>query len=250
MNEAALRHSSHVELLSYQPKSRMGEPLAPRGSVVVYLAVHDSKALRALRSAVHSHALGTGLLEGIDKTDSDGLQVTIRHGDMVLAQDVPVPRDGRAVRLIMPYTGGKFEATGITLEGEGVSAFGVVHAPPLTVGERAALSLIPESMLALNLGVALAGGIAATNDEERRRQQEEQRQANQEAAAERAQQRAEAQAAAAEARAEARAERRAGGSLEVHLLESTLGVISPVLSASAMLEIRRSVVLNQVNIGG
>jgi hypothetical protein len=99
-------------------------------------------------------------------------------------------------------------------------------------------------MLSAQLGAALSGGIALNNDEERRRQAEEQRRAADEARLERAQQQAEAQAEAAEARAEARR----GGlmNIDIHMLDATVKSISSIQTATAMIGIRRQLLLDQM----
>ena len=90
--------------------------------------------------------------------------------------EVRVPRDGQAVRLILPFTGGEIETQELLVrsaEGAGVvDAVAVRHDPPLSAVEAAALTLLPRDLLSVNLGVALPGGIAMDNDEERRRQAE------------------------------------------------------------------------------
>jgi len=182
--------------------------------------------------------------------------VTLTYGDQVLADEVRVPRDGQAVRLILPFTGGEIETQELLVrsaEGAGVvDAVAVRHDPPLSAVEAAALTLLPRDLLSVNLGVALPGGIAMDNDEERRRQAEEQRRAADEARQERAQQQAEAQAEAAEARAEARREAREAGGIsrmEIHMLDSTIRSISSLQTASAMLGIRRDLLNDQMEHG-
>jgi hypothetical protein len=239
---------------SYSPTPARGVPLAPRGSVVIYLAASGSKHLRKLReSAKRGKRLKATELEQFDRAEQkDLVRVRLKYGGNVLADSVPVPLDGQVVRLILPYNGGELLDGELTLHGEGVerrvSAVGLRHNPPLTKVERAALKLVPASMSYLHLGAALPSALVGKNDEERRRQeQEHQRQeaehARQEANLERAQAQAEAQAEAAEARAEARR----GGSQDffAHLFDVSIQSMSPAMSAAAMLELRREALSEQ-----
>lgn len=247
MNELTPRstHASHIPVIKYEPKSRSGEVLAPRGSVVVYLAASGSQQLRAIHASARGRISKDVLLKDVDRVDKDGHLISLHYGDTILADKVRVPRDGTAVRLILPFIGGDLAAGELRvqpLEGESVvEAIAVRHDPPLSTIEQAALSLLPSDLLTVHLGAALPGGVAMDNDEERRRQADEQRRAADEARQEQAMQRAEAQADAAEARAEARQQRREGqGSLlEVHLLESTIKSLSSIQTAGAMINIRR-----------
>ncbi len=235
-----------VEL--YAPTAARGAPVAPRGSIVVYLAASGSKSLTKLReSAQRGKLLKATELEEFDRAEQkESLRVALRYAGTLLADAVPVPRDGRVVRLILPYNGGELFDGGLTLHGEGIensiSAVALRHDPPLTRVERAALDLVPASMRHLHVGAALPGALVGNNDQERRRQEDERRrqeqeQARQEANAERAQAQAEAQAD----RAEERAERRQGGrqDLFAHLFDSTIQTMSPAMSAAAMLQLRR-----------
>ena len=239
-----MSHSSQVPVVRYEPTSLRGEPLAPRGSVVVFLAARGSKELSAIRATASADGPAEALLAGTDAVDKDGYRVTLSYGDKTLAEEVPVPRDGRPVRLLLPFTGGEIEPGELLIrasgEGDEVEGVAVRHDPPLSAIEHAALTLLPKDMLSVNLGAALAGGVAGENDEERRRQEEAQR-AAEEARQEQAMAQAEAQAEAAEARAEARRE---GGQawesrVEIHMLDATVKSLSAFQTASSMLEIRR-----------
>ena len=248
--------ASPIPMVRYEPTTMHGEVLAPRGSVVVYLAARDSAGLEAIRAVAGGRDAADALLQDVDRVDEDGYAVTLTYGDQVLADGVRVPRDGQPVRLILPFTGGEIETQELLVrsaEGAGVvDAVAVRHDPPLSAVEAAALTLLPRDLLSVNLGVALPGGIAMDNDEERRRQAEEQRRAADEARQERAQQQAEAQAEAAEARAEARREAREAGGIsrmEIHMLDSTIRSISSLQTASAMLEIRRDLLKDQMEHG-
>lgn len=249
--------ASPIPVVRYEPTSLHGEVLAPRGSVVVYLAARDSRVLESIRAAAGGKEVAGAQLQDVDRLDEDGYAVTLTYGDQVLADQVRVPRDGQPVRLILPFTGGEIEAQELLVrsvdEGAGaVDAVAVRHDPPLSAVEAAALTLLPRDLLSVNLGAALPGGIAMDNEEERRRQAEEQRQAAEEARQERAQQQAEAQAEAAEARAEARREAREAGGisrLEIHMLDSTIRSITSLQTASAMLGIRRDLLNDQMEHG-
>jgi hypothetical protein len=239
-----LSKASQIPIVHYEPSSLRGEPLAPRGSVVVFLAARGSSQLDAIRATATEDGPAEALLAGTDAVDDDGLRVTLAYGDKVLAEEVPVPRDGRPVRLVLPFTGGEIDSGALQLhasaEGDVIEGIAVRHDPPLSAVEHAALTLLPKDVLSVNLGVALPGGIAGGNDEERRRQEEAQR-AAEEARQEQAMAQAEAQAEAAEARAEARRE---GGHawesrVEIHMLDATVKSLSAFQSAASMLEIRR-----------
>lgn len=251
MKDTGRYGGQQVPVVKYEPTSRRGEALAPRGSVVVYLAAAGSEQLTAIRD----HGAGRAAelsMAGIDQIDPDGQPATLTYGDRVLAEGVAVPRDGRAVRLVLPYTGGELDASQLLVSsGEGeqaIDAVAVRYDPALSAVEQAALTLIPRDQLTVNLGAALAGGIALDNEEERRRQQEEQQRAAEEARMEQAMAAAEARADAAEARHDARG----GGDpsrFDVHLLDITAQTISPVQSAIAMLEIRRELLQGQLEHG-
>ena len=233
-------NSHSLKIVRYSPASRRGDAIAPRGSVVVYLAAAGSERLAAIHQAARGGAVHGRLLAGVDEIPQRALsKVTVSYGGKVLAAEIPVPADGSAVRLILPYNGGELVAEDLQIRaddgGERVAALAVVHAPPLSRVEEAALALVPQSALHLNLGVALPGGIAGINDEERRRAAEDARQEAQQAAGE-------ARAEAAAARAEARAERAAGGDirqLDLHLLDQSVVAMGPALAAAEMLELRR-----------
>jgi len=238
-------YTNQIPMVRYEPSSLHGEVLAPRGSVVVYLAAQGSEQLTSIRATAGGRRAAETLLEGVDRVDADGHLVSVTYADQVLAAEVPVPRDGRPVRLILPFTGGEVDAAELivtTTEGPGVvDAVAVRHDPPLSAVEQAALTLLPRDQLSVNLGAALPGGIALDNEEERRRQEEEQRQAAEEARNERAAEQAEARAEAAEARAEQRREAREAGEgsrLDIHLLDATIKTLSSFQTANAMIEIR------------
>lgn len=232
----------------YAPTAARGAPLAPRGSIVVYLAVSGSKSLTKLReSAQRGKPLKASELEEFDRAgQKQSLRVALRYAGTLLADSVPVPSDGRVVRLILPYNGGELSDGGLTLHGEGieksVSAVALRHDPPLTRVERAALDLVPASLRHLHVGAALPGALVGNNDQERRRQEDERQRQEQEHARQEANAaRAEAQAEAQAALVEARAEQRAGGRQELfaHLFDSTIQTMSPAMSAAAMLQLRR-----------
>jgi hypothetical protein len=234
-----------IDVRRYAPQSSKGSPLVARGSLTVFLAAAGSKQLAALGEQLAKGATGKPD-PSLDKPTRTGIRVTVTHGDVVLAQDVVIPGDGRVVRLVMPYNGGELGAAGLRFNASGeIAAIAAKHVPALTPIEQAALALVPEKLRHYNLGVALPGGIALNNDEERRRQEEESRRQEQEHARQEQQAaRAEAQAEAAADRAEARREaREAGGRFDVHLREITLETMSPGLSAAAMLELRRDSLL-------
>lgn len=229
----------------YAPTAARGVPVAPRGSIVVYLAASGSKSLTKLReSAQRGKPLKTTEVEEFDRAEQkESLRVALRYAGTLLADSVPVPRDGRVVRLILPYNGGELFDGGLTLHGEGieksVSAVALRHDPPLTRVERAALDLVPASLSHLHVGAALPGALVGNNDQERRRQEDERRRQEQEHARQEANAaRAEAQAEAQAARAEARAER-GGQELFSHLFDSTIQTMSPAMSATSMLQLRR-----------
>lgn len=240
---------SPVSVVRYAPGSLKGEVLAPRGSIVVYLATAGSDRLDAIRAAARGGSLKEKLLGDVDSVPRDAAtKISLHYGDHLLAADVPVPGDGSPVRLILPYNGGELIAEDLVVrEGDSqgrVAAVAVVHDPPVSRVEQAALLLVPRDRLHLNLGAALGGGIAGTNDEERRRQEEaRQRQeaddVRQEQQVERAQAMAEAQGERAELRAEQREERRAAGGLDVHFLDQTVIALGPPLAAAALLDLRR-----------
>jgi hypothetical protein len=235
-----------VPILRYEPANLRGEPLAPRGSVVVFLAAEGSDQLGAIRDTAEKDGYAESLLKRTDVVDEDGYRATVTYAGQTLAANVPVPRDGRVVRLILPYAGGELDASALIVATDGdraVEGVAVRHDPPLTAVEQAALTLLPKDLLSVNLGAALAGGIAGDNDEERRRQEEENRRAAEEARNERAAEQGEARAEAAEARAEERREARQGGlwgsRIEIHMLDATVKTISSLQAATTMLEIRK-----------
>ncbi|HEX2093863.1 MAG TPA: hypothetical protein VHG28_15780 [Longimicrobiaceae bacterium] len=232
---------------------------------MVYLAAAGSKQLAEVRESAGDgkprrllqglwlaiqRALGLGGerhfdLEGMDRADDqDSIPVSLYYAGRLLADAVPVPRGGRVVRVILPYTGGDLVDGGFELRGENVSstvsAVVLRHDPPLSRTERAALELVPESMLDLHVGAALPGTLLGKNDQERARQEEERRrqqEAAQEARAEQAAARAEAMAEVAAERAERRAA--SGRDFVPHLRESTVRALPPVATAAVLLQIRR-----------
>jgi len=236
----------------YAPTSGRGAPLAPRGSVVVYLAASGSKDLKKLRKSAQQGKLlkATELEEFYRADQKESLRVALQYAGTTLADSVPVPLDGRVVRLILPYNGGELFKGGLTLHGEGieksVSAVVLRHDPSLTRVERAALDLVPASMRHLYLGAAIPSAIIGNNDQERQRQEEErQRQEQEHARQEQNAARAEAAAEAAAQRAEQRAEQReqqrreGSGAIFDHLRDTTIQALSPAMSAAALLELRR-----------
>ena len=94
-----------------------------------------------------------GSVEG--RTPGEGLDIA--HGGR------PWPRSGgsqeEVVRLLLPYTGGRLAAGGLTLAGSGpgaaVEVVALRHKPPLTRIELAALRLLPDGKSDLNVGPAL-----------------------------------------------------------------------------------------------
>ena len=238
-----------VNVVRYAPRSLRGEVLAPRGSVVVYLATAGSDRLDAIRAAARRGYARGQLLNEVDSVPQDSVAtVSLQYGDHLLAANIPVPSDGSPVRLILPYNGGELIAEDLRVLAEDppgrVDALAVVHDPPLSRVEQAALLLVPHDSVHLSLGAALPGGIAGINDEERRRQEEERRRAAEDARVEQQQAAAEARAEAAEARAEARAARaEAGGRLDLHLLDRSVIAMGPSLAATELLELRRDLLL-------
>lgn len=237
--------ASPVNVVRYSPSSLKGEVLAPRGSMVVYLATAGSERLDEIRAAAKSGSARGKLYGAVDQAPQDAVaNVSLQYGDHLLAANVPVPRGGNPVRLILPYNGGELIPEDLVVVEDGpqqqVAAVAVVHDPPISRIEQAALLLVPRDLVHLNLGAALPGGIAGVNDEERRRQEEERRRAAEEARAEQAQARAEAQAEAAEARAE---RRREGGRFDIHFLDRTVITLGPALAATQLLELRRDMLL-------
>ncbi len=262
------RGDAGVALSVRRYSSRSARPLAPQGSIVVYLAAAGSRQLAELqestgagsrsgllpalasviRGILQLFGIGEGKhvdLEAMDRAGGpDPVAVSLHYAGSLLAGDVPVPRDGRVVRLILPYTGGELVEGGLVLRGENassaVSSLVLRHDPPLTRVERAALELVPEAMLGLHVGAALPGNLLGKNDEERRRQQEERRRqddAAREARNEQAVARAEAQAEMAAERAERRAEK--GRDFEPHLSEAIVRELPPFATAAALLQMRR-----------
>lgn len=242
-----------VSVVRYTPSSLKGEVLAPRGSIVVYLAAAGSERLDAIHAAARGGYVRDKLLGEVDDLAGDAAaKVSLHYGDRLLAADIPVPADGRAVRLILPYNGGELIPEDLVVSAQDpqgtVAAVAVVHDPPLSRIEQAALLLVPHDRRHLSLGAALPGGIAGTNDEERRRQDEENRRAAEEARAEQQQAAGEARAEAAEARAEARAQAReearaAGGRIDIHILDRSVITMGPALAAAELLELRRDILL-------
>jgi hypothetical protein len=243
-----------VTVSRYAPPSGGGTPLAPRGSIVVYLAASGSPELARLRE--QAGLGGSGLLtrllrlfrrggggtETIDLTSmdradaKDSVPVSLAYAGTLLADAVPVPRDGRVVRVILPYTGAGLREDALVLRGENagkVSTLALRNDPPLSRVERAALELVPEAMLGLHVGAALPGKLVGVNDEERRRQEE----AAREARMEQAMARAEAMAEAAADRAERQAEK--GREFAVHLRDEVVAGLPPAATAAALLQIRR-----------
>lgn len=240
--------SAAIDVKRYKPQSSKGTPLVARGSITVFLAAAGSKQLAALAKELASGATGKANPD-LDKASKAGIRVTLHHGSVVLAQDVVIPNDGRVVRLVLPYNGGELGPDGLRYNASGeIAAIAAQHDPALSPIEQAALALVPEKLRHYNLGVALPGGIALNNDEERRRQEEERRRqeqehARQEQAAARAEAQAEAAADRAERRQEERERREAKGQFDIHLREITLETLTPGLSAAAMLELRRDTLL-------
>ena len=248
MQDPAL-HAHRVPVIPYEPRSLKGEVLAPRGSIVVYLAAKGSKALHEIHSLARHSAHGTApKTTTAAKDDKAAHHVSLSFHDKILAEKVPVPSTGEVVHLILPYAGAHFDTADLLLHApDGVEAIAVRHDPALTTIERAALSLLPRDLLSATIGAAISGA-ALNNEEERRRQADEQRQAQAEARAERAQQQAEAQAD----RAADRAERHQGNSgyLDIHMLETTIKSITAIQTATALIEIRRELLLNQLKQNG
>lgn len=230
-----------VRAVHFSPQTRKGEALAPRGSIVVYVAEAGSERLEAIHQAARKGVVSSRLLSGVDKApDEASAKVTLRYGDRVLAAGVAVPAGGRAVRLVLPYAGAELDLEALRIEAEdeaaAVAGVAVLHAPPLSRIEEAALLLVSKADVGLLVGAALPGAIAADNDEERR--------AAEEARLEREAANAEARAEAAAARAEARAEARAGGRVfDVHLLDATVRALGPAAAASEMLALRRELLI-------
>ena len=242
---------TQIPIVPYEPRTLKGEVLAPRGSIVVYLAASGSKSLGAIRTRAQGHGGPEGGYKHSERHDPEGHLVTLTFHDKVLAEKVSIPRSGDVVRLILPFAGGDIDASALVVRPEGaagvVEAVAIRHDPALSVVEKTALSLLPRDMLSATIGAALPGGLALNNDEERRRQQEEQRQAQEEARAEKAQQQAEAQADAAEARHEQRqAERQGGSHFDIHLLDATVKTVSSLQTATSMIAIRRNLLLDQM----
>ncbi len=101
----------------------------------------------------------------------------IRYGGEVLNRGIFLPEGFDLVLTVFPYNGGRLARDGFSLvehytEGSdgALTALVVQVSPALTGAERAALSLVPEDQLALNVGSALfckhttwwAVGVAAT----------------------------------------------------------------------------------------
>jgi hypothetical protein len=253
MNDTGPTDSRCIQLpiIPYEPRTLRGEVLAPRGSIVVYLAASGSKSLGAIRARAQGAGGPEGVYKHSERHDPEGHLVSLTFHGKVLAEKVPVPRSGDVVRLILPFAGGDIDSSALLVRPEGgaeaVEAVAIRHDPPLSTIEKAALSLLPRDMLSAQIGVALPGGLALNNDEERRRQAEEQRRAQEEARAERAQQQAEAQAEAAEARHEQREAARQGGThFDIHLLDATVKTVSSLQTATSMIAIRRNLLLDQM----
>src|SRR5688572_2224374 len=91
-----------IDVMRYKPQTSKCTPLVLRGSITVFLAAAGSKHLAALSKELAKGANGKPY-PGLDKPSKTGIRVTLNHGDMVLAQDVVIPNDGRVVRLVLPY---------------------------------------------------------------------------------------------------------------------------------------------------
>ncbi len=212
-----------------------------RGSVAVFMAARGSTGLDNVRQALGSgrgdlHDWQTEIQDAASMDDP--VVVPLYYGETLLAE-VPVPQDGGVVRVTLPYNGGALISGGLTIAGSDVDVVAVASEPALTIAERAALSLLPDDLIGVNVGVALPGALLGKNDEERRRQEEEsQRRDQEEARHEAAQARAEAQAEAAADRAEQRHEQRHGG-LGINLADITVRVLGPELTAAELTAIRR-----------
>jgi len=86
----------------------------------------------------------------------------IRYGGEVLNKGIFLPKDFDLVLSVLPYNGGRLARDGFSLvehysenSDAGLSALVVQVSPPLTAAESAALRLVPEDQLVLNVGSAI-----------------------------------------------------------------------------------------------
>ena len=83
----------------------------------------------------------------------------VLHGDLVLLENLFVPKDLEVAFVPFPYNGGDLAETGLVLvehplseDAEPLDVLVLRHAPELTKAERAALEKVPSEQKALNLG--------------------------------------------------------------------------------------------------
>jgi hypothetical protein len=169
-------------------------PIGPSGSIAVFVARKDTRALSDVRAAVakggeslekvveelrgkHPQKEINSVEEFVQRMISEPVFADIRYGGDVLNRGVFLPQGVELVVQFFPYNGGRLASEGFSLaeyykEGSdaALEALAVRVPPHLTVAEKAALRLVPKDQLVHNVGVtplcghrtwwALAVGVA------------------------------------------------------------------------------------------
>lgn len=168
---------SKPPILPYQAPARASAVLAEPGTVTVYVFRKDSEfKAKLLRSLLGGNAATNQLVADLNsqykKRKQVSLQAAVQHlieqpvfaelryGARTLASSLFVPDGLDACVFALPYNGGGFSPDGFTLvehvrsDGDKIQLEAVVVSNPteLTRAEKAALQLVSEDQLELNVG--------------------------------------------------------------------------------------------------
>lgn len=166
---------SPIEILEYTPSS--GDParqLAGPGTVTLFLARKGSPVLDEIRAAASGgqdqqltarlRAQSKGrtplpLNRALEMLKAQPVFADVRYGGLTLASNYFVPGDAACSAVVLPYNGGRLARQGFTLvehwraaDDSPLQAVALLHAPPLTAAEKAALEQVPADQLELNVG--------------------------------------------------------------------------------------------------
>ena len=168
---------SPIPTIDFPATSNIREFLAFPGTVSIYVARKGSGVLNEIRAALGTGAGATNLMKRLHKPAENRAPMTlsdaadfiaklptygeVRYGGRVLMQNLCVPDGFEAVMTALPYNGGELERDGFafaqyrrTDAPYDLEAIALVHAPPLSDVQKAALRAVPKDQASMNVGTA------------------------------------------------------------------------------------------------
>jgi hypothetical protein len=166
-----------LEVVDYQPADPRPEThLALEGTVTLLAARSGSRLMAEIREALATKPSKTEdvakklylqykkrkqvpLARGVKTAIAQPVFAHVLHGNLVLLENLFVPKDLEVAFVPFPYNGGALAETGLVLvehpvseDAEPLDVLVLRHTPELSKAERAALEKVPAEQRALNLG--------------------------------------------------------------------------------------------------